>query len=109
MPRAVRYKGDEWQRGACRTAQLTVCDLNEEFYQFYVLPFVVTANIICFSASAFVEYQINGLRMVSYVKPVTNVLSPSVNGQRLLLYYITDYERNKFFRVLTGAVVVGAV
>ena len=47
--------------------------------------------------------------MIRYVQPVADIGAVPVNRQRLAFQRMDDHQRNEFFRVLIGAVIVGAV
>ena len=74
-----------------------------------VLPFVETSDVVRLSHSSLVEDEVNGSCMILHIKPVADVLSLAINGQRLSVSDIVDEQGNEFLGELIRTVIIGTV
>ena len=75
-------------------------------YQINIRPFVVGRNII-YSALPCPDYKINGRAMVGDVKPIANVTTVAVEGDRAAVNKSVHRLWNKLLAMLESAVIVG--
>lgn len=76
-------------------------------YEVEVGPFLVRTDIVPLPGITFLEYTYEGARMVFHIKPVPHVAAAPIYRDRLAAYRIESGVRNKLFRELPGAVVIG--
>ena len=89
---------------ALRLAQLFADNLHD----LDVLLLIVTADVVDFTNSTFVDNQVNGLAVVLHIQPVTDVQTLSINRQRLVSQCISDHQRDQLLREVIRTIVVRA-
>ena len=55
------------------------------------------------------EYKVDGTGMIFHEKPVTYILSFTINRERFAMTDVVDEKRYQLFRELIGSIVVGTV
>ncbi|MBA7556960.1 hypothetical protein ES705_49687 [subsurface metagenome] len=78
-------------------------------YQVEVIPLVGSSNIISFPRFTLMVDQVNGRSMILYIKPVPDIFSLAVDGDRRGIFDIIDGKRNQFLGELIGAVIIGTI
>ena len=90
MSSPVSHISDKSKAVAFRIAQDSVDCSDDHLDEIDVLPFVETADIICFRDLSLMEDKVDGTGMVLDEKPVTDILSLSIYRKRLSMTYIID-------------------
>ena len=101
--------GDKFLTGSLWITQQSINSFNDNFYNVNILPFVETADIVGITRLTIVENNINSTSMIHDIKPVTNILTLSIDRQGLAVADIVNKEGNKLLRELVGTVVIRAV
>ncbi|MNV50259.1 hypothetical protein D3C71_1422610 [compost metagenome] len=78
-------------------------------HYFNILALVVTTDIVGFPYHTFGNDLIQRARMVFDIQPVTHLRTVAIHRQRFAGNGIEDHQRDKFFREVVRAVVVGTV
>ena len=68
----------------------------------------MSANIVNLPHSSFPDNKVDGLTMVGYIEPVTNILSLAVDRNAFIVQRSGNYQRDQLLREMVGTVVVGA-
>ena len=97
----VCHIGDQ----ALRLAQGLANDLDDVD----ILHLVVAADVVDLAHTALVDDQIDGLAVIFHIKPVTYLQALSVNREFLIIKCMKNYQRNKFFREMIRAVIIGTI
>src|SRR6185312_3639929 len=84
-------------------------DLAKFAYDLNVCLLTVTSNIVRFSHTTFAKYLPYRFTMVDDKKPVTNILTITVDRKRLPIYCVQDHERYQLLGKLAGSVVIRAI
>ena len=106
MPHTVSYVCDKIEVFAFSTTEQAVDSIDYNLYDINILPLVETTDVICFSYSSFVEYNVDGTCMVFDIQPVAHIFSIAIDRQWLAVTDIVDEKWNQFFRKLIRTVVV---
>ena len=109
VPGTVLDKSDEAEALTYWSSEKSIYRLDHNLYEINILPFVETSDIVCVSRFPFVEDQIYSSGVIFYIKPVTDILSLSIDRERLSISYIIDKQRNKLLWELIWCVVVRSV
>lgn len=84
-------------------------DVADGLYYFYVLLFVVAADVIGIGYVALLRYQDEGAGVVFHKQPVAYLAAVAVYRQGFAGQGVEDDQRDEFFREVVRAVVVAAV
>src|SRR4028118_459257 len=74
-----------------------------------IFDFVVSANVIGFARSPFVNDDIERTAMVSDIQPIPNVLSIPVNRQGFAQQDVDTHQGYQLFGEMVGAVIIGTI
>lgn len=77
-----------------------------KFYDVDISHFVMTADIVYFSDSALVDYEVDCLAVILYIKPVSDVKSFAVYGKGLVMKRIDNHKRYELLGKMIRSVVV---
>ncbi len=109
MTGAVLHEGLELAAGALGALEVPVHQVAEAIHQGQVGLLVVAAHAVGFSGHARAHHRFQGGAVVLHKQPVADVQAVAVDGNGLALGHAGDGQGDELFRVLAGAVVVGAV
>ena len=84
--------GDKFLTGSLWITQQSINSFNDNFYNVNILPFVETADIVGITRLTIVENNINSTSMIHDIKPVTNILTLSIDRQGLAVADIVNNE-----------------
>ena len=95
----------------------TVCYICDQAFRFSegfadnlndidIFHFVVSAYIVDFANTSFVDDKVDCFTMVFYIEPVTHVKTFAVNRKRFVVQCISNHKRNKLFREVIRSVVI---
>src|SRR5690606_9552381 len=78
-------------------------------HDFEICALVPSADIIFFTWAALLQNEIQSVRMVIDIEPVSDIVAFAINGQWLFLERIKYYKRDKFLRKMIGPIVIRAI
>ncbi len=79
MSCAVGYIAYQLVAVAFLSSKQAICRSDQGLYQVNVFPFIAPSDVVSLPHSAFMEYQINGIRVILNIKPVSDVLATAVD------------------------------
>lgn len=106
---AVCDESDESETVSFGVSEKAVNGLDHHLDQIDVLPFVEASDVVGLGGATLVEDEVNGAGVILDIEPVTYILAFSIDRKGLTFAYIIDKQRNKLFRELIRAVIVGTV
>ena len=109
MSKSVSNVGDQIHIFTLLTSKKSVNSVYYYLYDINILPLVEATNVVGFSNSTLMEYKVYGTSMVLNKEPVTNILTLTINRQRLAIADIVDEQRNQLLWELIRTIVVRAV
>ena len=109
MPLSVGHIGNQVHVCTIRPAEKSVHRPDQDFDDVDVLPFIEAPDIVRLGCLAFMEDEVYRPRVVLHIEPVPDILSLTVDRQRLAVTDIVDEQRDELFRELVRTVVVRAV
>src|SRR3569832_1247057 len=75
----------------------------------YIFDFVVSADVIGFALSPFVNDDIDRTAMVSDIQPIPNVLSIPLNRQGFAQHDVDTHQGYQLYGEMVGAVIIGTI
>jgi hypothetical protein len=110
VPRPISYKTYEPPTSFfSRSVQARVKKVAKELDNLNVLPLSTPTYVVCFARSSLFKDPDEGITMINYIKPVSNILSISVDRERLFLHKIQNHQGNEFLRKLIRAEIIGTI
>ena len=109
MARTVRYVGNQIHILTLFTTKESINRLNNHLNQVDILPLVESSDVVGISYLSAMEDQIDCTSMILDIQPVADILTLSVNRQRLTMADIVDKQRNQLLRKLIRAIIIRAV
>ena len=74
-----------------------------------VVSFVVSTDVVGFSAFTLVVDEVDGFAVIQYIEPVPDVGACAIDGDGFFCKTFADDGRDEFLSMLLGSIVVGAV
>ena len=109
MTCSVGHVCDEWERMSFGMAEESIHSGDQDLDEVDVLPFVEAPDIIGLCRATFVKDQVDGPCMINDIEPISDILTLTVDGERLAMTDVIYEERDQLLGELIGTVVVGAV
>ena len=85
---------------------MKLCD--DGLYNKDVGSLIVAADVIDFAGLSAVCNHIDGLAVILYIQPVTDLHTVTVYRKLFVMLHVVDHQRDQLLRELIGAVVVAA-
>lgn len=84
-------------------------EITEHMHHFNILPFVVATDVVGLPHFTLGNYRLESPGMIFHIKPVSDLITLAVHGQRFSLQGIEYHQRNELLGKVVGAVVVRAI
>ena len=83
-----------------------VHELENKFCNINIISFIVHASIVDFARFTFMQHEIQGITVIIYMDPITNILSIAMNRNRFIFEQSKYRNRNKFFWILEWSIII---
>ena len=109
MSKSVGDVGDEIHILAFLSSEQTIDGIDNHLDDVDILPLVESADVVCLSHLALMEYDVDGAGVIHYIQPVAHVLTLAIYRQRFAVADIVDEQWDELLGELIRTVVVRAV